>query len=1156
MSGRSRIRAYMKNSGKAKWGNATESPEQLHGRKGSRHLSPEKLDDLGIFHHEQFLHLKNLRDIEKAIAYGIRALYLTLEGDPNLSSRYSNLGWYYSDRFRHLGKLEDLEKALEHRSHAVKLTPHDDPDLSGRHTRLASSYTDRFLRLGELGDLERSIEHDSYALELTAKDKPDFLYCLSNLGISYRYRYRRLGDLDDLERALGYHSHALKLIPKGHYDLPKMHAILGTSYSERFQRLGKLGDLEKSVEHRLHGLELTPEGDPDWPCRCNNLGMSYRDRFRRLDDLDDLEKSIGYCSRALEMTSEPDPELPIYHANLGHSYSYRFQRLGELEDLRTALEHHNHALTLTPEGHFDLQYRHANLGSIYSIRFRRLGDLDDLEKSIEHLRHALALTPGDHPNLSSWHASLATSYSSRFEHLGEQEDIEKSIEHGYHALTLTPTGHPNLPNRYETLGTSYTYRFRHLGELDDLEKSINNYSRAVELTTGDDPNLPRGLTNLGTSYRDKSRHSGDLGDIEKALKHHSHALALTPKGHPDLPNRHADLSASYSDRFRLLGEPADLERAIEQDSHALELTPDGHPDLPDRYYDHAETFFLQYELTGDRSHLKVSLDYFRRATRMLNGAPRTIFQCALHWADLASTHSSLNCIEAYQTAIDLLPHFIWLGATTNQRYRDLSTTENLAVSSAYAAILHSDHKLALEWLEHTRCVVWNQTLLLRSPLDQLDSSHPELAIRLQSVSKQLHEASSVPEVQALNSAPNAEQIGQQRRRLAKEYNDLLTKVHKIPGFQDFLQPVKSAGLVRAARNGPVVVINCHRDRCDALIIIPGQTDIKHVPLHGFTEEKAQSARSGLETSLRRKGLRQRGVKLMHQQPEPKDCIQSVLLTLWKDVVKPILDFLEFTNDLSIDGLPHITWCPTGALSFLPLHAAGDYDQPRSRVFDYVVSSYTPTVTALLASAPSTLKHTPRVLAIGQAKTPGHNPLPGTTRELAYLKVHTQEQAEYSQLIDNKATTAAVLEAMEQHDWVHLACHAHQNVVDPTRSGFYLHDGTLDLASINRRSFKNKGLAFLSACQTATGDEKLPDEAIHLASGMLMAGYPSVIATMWSVVDADAPFIADKVYTELMRDRKVGNGEAGRALHCAVAALRDELGEQQFARWVPYIHIGS
>ncbi|EUC62771.1 aromatic di-alanine and TPR containing protein [Rhizoctonia solani AG-3 Rhs1AP] len=255
-------------------------------------------------------------------------------------------------------------------------------------------------------------------------------------------------------------------------------------------------------------------------------------------------------------------------------------------------------------------------------------------------------------------------------------------------------------------------------------------------------------------------------------------------------------------------------------------------------------------------------------------------------------------------------------------------------------------------------------------------------------------------------------------------------------------------------------------------------------------------------------------------------------------------------------MPHITWCPTGAVSFLPLHAAGDYDQPHSRVYNYVISSYTPTLTALLATTPSTLSYSSRVLMISQEATPGYKALPGTKKELALVKSHVENKAGYLQLIDDQATPLTVLDAMEQHDWVHLACHAHQNVYDPTKSGFFLHNGTLDLAAINRRSFKSKGLAFLSACQTATGDETLPDEAVHLASGMLMAGYSSVIATMWSVVDEDAPFVVDKVYSQLMVDGKLGNGEAGKALHNAVAELRTKVGEQEFGRWVPYIHIGS
>ncbi|GAB1527614.1 hypothetical protein RhiTH_010790 [Rhizoctonia solani] len=502
--------------------------------------------------------------------------------------------------------------------------------------------------------------------------------------------------------------------------------------------------------------------------------------------------------------------------------------------------------------------------------------------------------------------------------------------------------------------------------------------------------------------------------------------------------------------------------------------------------------------------------------------------------------------------MDLLPHFIWLGATTAQRYHDLVLTENLALRASATAIRSSKCAMGLEWLEHGRCIVWNQSLVLWSPLDNLEASHPVLAAQLHAVSAQLHHANSgSPPLASVDDAPK------HQHRLAREYSHLLAQARSFPGFEDFLRPTKATGLMRVARHGPVVVVNCHQNDCDALVIVPGQDDIGHVSLPNYTQSKAQHGWSEIEQLLCNKSLRERGFKPKGgrvQEPDPD--IGSVLADLWNDLVKPVLAHLGYLADHTTDQLPHITWCPTGALSFLPLHAAGDYDQPQSRVFDYVVLSYTPTLTALLASAPTAENRAPRVLAVGQMATSGYSQLPGTARELASIKTHTQDRAEYSQLIGSKATATSVLDAMEEHDWVHLACHAQQNVTDPTKSGFFLHGGRLDLASINQQSLRNKGLAFLSACQTATGHEKLPDEAIHLASGMLMAGYRSVIATKWSVMDEDAPVVADAVYGELMKDGNIGNGQAGRALHNAVAVLREKVGERNIARWASYIHIGS
>ncbi|CAE6431131.1 unnamed protein product [Rhizoctonia solani] len=899
-------------------------------------------------------------------------------------------------------------------------------------------------------------------------------------------------------------------------------------------------------------LALTPEGHPDLPRRHADLGASYTDQYRRTGDSGNLEQAMQYLSRALTITPEGHPDLPRRHADLGVSYTDRYRRTGDPDDLEQAMQCKSRALALTPEGHADLPRRHADLGVSYTDRYRRTGDSDDLEQAMQCLSRALALTPGGHPHLPRRHADLGASYTDRYRRTGDPDDLEQAMQCYSRALALTPKGRPDLPGRHADLGVSYTDRYRRTGNPDDLEQAMKYKSRALALTPKGHPDLPDRHADLGVSYTDRYRRTGNPNDLEQAMQCYSRALALTPEGHPDLPRHYASLGVSYGDLYRRTNDPGDLKQTMKYHTRALELTPDGHPDLPFRHFNRALSCHDQFQLTNHPSHFQATLHSLRSASHLSTGAPRDAFRYAFRWAKLASEHTYLNPLEAFRTTIDLLPHHIWLGATTAQRYHDLSLAENVAVRAASTAIQFSEYSLALEWLEHARCIVWSQTLILRSPVDDLALSHPDLAARLQATAQQLHHASSGS--QASNTTSDGPGY---RHHLARKYAHLLAQARQLPGFEDFLQPKTVKGLMRAARHGPVVVVNCHGTRCDALVIVPGQHHVGHVALSEFTEHKARHARSEIDTLLQRKGLRERGFRLMSPPPPiPEPDVRPILASLWKDVVRPVLDYLGYLNGDGTSELPHVTWCPTGAVSFLPLHAAGDYDQPGSRVFDHVVSSYTPTLTALLGSASTMASRAPQVLAIGMPATPGCSPLRGVYKELDLLRGHTKDSAGYSQLIGSRATTTAVLEGMDEYDWVHLACHAHQNVEDATKSGFYLHDGTLDLSAISQRSFRSKGLAYLSACKTATGDEKLPDEAIHLASGMLMAGYRSVIGSMWSVMDNDAPYVADRVYARLMKDGRVGNGEAGRALHYAIAELREKVGEKDYGRWVPYIHIGS
>jgi CHAT domain-containing protein len=259
--------------------------------------------------------------------------------------------------------------------------------------------------------------------------------------------------------------------------------------------------------------------------------------------------------------------------------------------------------------------------------------------------------------------------------------------------------------------------------------------------------------------------------------------------------------------------------------------------------------------------------------------------------------------------------------------------------------------------------------------------------------------------------------------------------------------------------------------------------------------------------------------------------------------------------------PRLTWCPTGPTSFFPLHAAGLYDSQErgSKTYEYVASSYTPTL-SILANANISLSREPEpfkgILAVSQPSTEGQRPLPKTVMEIEALIKTVDGAVEIQWLNGAEATKEAVLSGMQSSSWVHLACHALQYPLNASESAFILTNGeTLSLADISAHASADRELAFLSACQTAGGDFDLSEEGVHLAAGMLVAGYRSVIAATWSVHDNDAPFVAEAVYRRLLHGGQVDRTGMALALHHATRELREKVGEDKFLCWAPFIHLG-
>jgi hypothetical protein len=311
-------------------------------------------------------------------------------------------------------------------------------------------------------------------------------------------------------------------------------------------------------------------------------------------------------------------------------------------------------------------------------------------------------------------------------------------------------------------------------------------------------------------------------------------------------------------------------------------------------------------------------------------------------------------------------------------------------------------------------------------------------------------------------------------------------------------------------------------------------------------------------------------------------MEGILGILWTTIVKPVIQklgymvrstlilfskqqFLHRHQDTTIHEPkcppPHVTWCTTGSLAFLPLHAAGcyapDMQATSARAYDYIVSSYTPSVSALIKDENANSHAFSGLVAISQSFTSDDrlNRLPGTIDEVEKIRCLFPEK-DFTWLKDSESTKDTVLKKMTVSSWLHLACHGLQRKDKPMESAFMLYDEPLNLYTISQQNLRNARLAFLSACQTATGEEKVPNEAAHLAAGMLMIGYHSVIGTMWTVRDQDAPIVAEEFYKYLItHDMKTEKGEVAYALHEAVGRLRDRIGTENFAQWVPFIHLG-
>ncbi|KAJ7719928.1 CHAT domain-containing protein [Mycena metata] len=1092
-------------------------------------------------HHNRPLYQENLTNTLRA-RYRLREnpedLHATIDqqrilvcllpaGDTRRPPVLIRLGDDLSLKFATSNELEDLDNAITSYKEANRFEGHDPTD------ELARALSLRFDRSRDVADLDQVIELLEKKLSgLHVGPESDKYLASLALPLYCRSQLQSDADVNDLDRAIKCQKVALQLHPLGPSGRAASLLTLSGMLLLQFDRsnVGKREDIDEVVTLRKGCLELcSPDERPSFLVQ---LADALRRRFKFFNEGVDIDQAVSLAREAAGLNPKHRTELAI-------SLFEQFRLTDELGYLDESASHLRSVLAhIAPDDPEHLQVLDHLVGVLGS-RFRHSADMAYLEEALMHAHTALDSGPAEPPYSSVALGNLADCLLMRYEHLGQISDLQDTIKtyRLVHIAEPEPRDISTLMNMAYALVTS----FRMLNRADDLEEGLTRYRAALQLCDHDNKARQVCLGNLANALRIAFHHSKHLSDVDEAIAYYRQALDLcAPQDYAARSLYRLNFGTTLQSRFLIVGNEDDLDAALLHLEDAEDKLQPADPLHAISQFNLGTTLWFKYRVakSPDSEQYARALALLESATRLPHSSVKSRFEAALQWTAASRYQQHPSTIRAYSCALSLLEKWMIVNPEVEAQHRFLATDQSryLACDGASAAIERGDLEAAVELLEHGRTVLWSRLQGYRQSLDELRLIDSDLAERFESLSKEL-ESLSLRSEATTDAVPTSDEKMKTQRLLSEEWDEAVSQIRQIDGFAHFLQPTPYSVLADVCSDGPVILINVSKSRSDAIILIadhpPTLVPLPNVSLLSLVELCSQ-----LHTALESRD----------SGPGATRRLVSILRVLWTDVVQPI------THQLQAFGIPRhsrIWWCPTSYLCGLPFHAAGSYrkDDPQPGLQDLFVSSYTPTLSALIRARNATRGIAPpEILVVGQSE----RGLPAVEDEIRALKSLGPFVAP---LVGKNATRQNVRTSLERYPWVHFACHANQGLL-PFQSSFELYDGRITLLELIRSRRPNAQLAFLSACNTATGDLQTPDETLHLAAALQFSGFQSVVGTLWPMADKDGPHVAREFYQHLFRlgQDQASARDSAVALSKATKYLRKT--GVPLDRWINFVHIGA
>ncbi|KAF8200073.1 CHAT domain-containing protein [Mycena galopus ATCC 62051] len=1138
------------------------------------------LDSLASTLQTRFEAVGDQNDIDEAVDLHRKALSIRVGTHHKHDISLLNLVNALRSRFDRLGNRKDIDEAIELLRKLVDMQPSRHLNRLGCLNGLAVALQTRFDNFGVMKDMMEAIQMFRDALAIHSPTDSHRADSLSNLGTALTARFEQSGDVEDMAEAVALHREVLSITSVGHPD--RGHALnqLANSILAHFRISGDSADIDESVKLHRKALSLYSQDDPEHGSVLDDLANALWTRYFQGNNPCDINESVDLHRQSLAFYSDPHTGRGGRLHNLAVSLQTRYENLGDPHDMTDAIELHREALLLHAVPHPDRPKSLTHLADALKTRFDDTGDQKDIDESIRLHRESIQLQLSDKVQASASN-SLANAILSRFEQWRDPQDIVEIIQIYRDSLARCPAPNPDRGSCLNRLANALWTSFHHGDDIRHLEEAIDLHREAITTYPSSHTNHGSALNDLAVALRTRFQKLHNFDDIEEVIELHRAALALRPVPHP---GRASSLSNLANALFDLHGALEDIEEAISLHREALELHPAPYADRARWLNSLAQCLESAYIHQKDERYLQQSIATFKEAATYSCTPPITRFGYATSWANIATKHphTQTSALEAYRTAIDILPQLAALSLDVRSRHQILTTTASSAIGAAAAncAISLENPGLAVEFLEASRSVFWTQALRLRTPLDDLRANNPKLASEFSKLCHDLEQASfRNNKLSKTGDAAVLEAEGERSRLLNEEWARIVGSIRSINEFKDFMQPQGIAALQTAARLGPIVIISPGECVGHALIVKENETQSVTLPLltrkrmmylvdltraltsgSDFDFEEFKTSRGDSDLGVHRLCGKREGL----DPRTTEDIFPDLLGALWNEIASPVISALELKKSTNPRRL---WWCLTGPLIFLPIHAAGinfNNGQLEDCVSNYVTSSYTPTLTTLL-NPPEEPVESFKMVTVIVPDAPSNSYLAGARIELAEIERRVPKEWHTVVGETSKATVEATTTALGNCSIAHFACHGVQDTVNPLNSGLVLHDGRLGIAELMRRASvgdSNLSLAFLSACETAKGDNSTPDEAMHLAGVMLFAGFRSVIGTMWQMDDRDGAKIAATFYERLFSRIDATSqplkfpdlAKSAEALHHAVNELKEGK-DAIHLRWVPFVHYG-